>query len=367
MKIKTATIYPYSKDDVQLIRYAHLLTEIMPVKAVSPPGWGLCGSDATKIDGGKAQGIQITDDLEKALKKTDVLIVTSFANYFGKTGNLGDTCKLAIQMKKPVILLYPPETKEDENYIKQVKQQNLLYWMAEKNDNYIIEISKYHYCSELDSPVVFITGEGPLTGKFETQLGIRHEFLKRGYKVSQIGSRPFCELFGFHSLPGFLFHGGLDEIQKIISLNYYVKGIEKNENPDVFIVGIPGGIMPIVQQIHNNYGILHVEIGAALEPDIIVHNLYSSEHTTSYLEKTAHLIEGRLGTRTDCFILSNTIIDYSTINETGEFRTVTFPKMYDKPIPNRIPVLPILLPNTFSLATDILLSTLEDYGAVQYY
>ena len=83
MKKKSATIYPYSKRDVQFFRYASLLKEVQPLFAVIPPGWGLYGHDVTDIDGGQPAGVKITEDLEQALQNSELLIITSFDNYAG--------------------------------------------------------------------------------------------------------------------------------------------------------------------------------------------------------------------------------------------------------------------------------------------
>jgi peptide maturation system protein (TIGR04066 family) len=370
MEKKSATIYPYSKRDVQFFRYASLLKEVQPVFAVSPPGWGLCGHDVTDIDGGQPTGVKITEDLEQALQNSELLIITSFENYSGEEGGLKDTLKTAIQFKKPFMLLYPPKTSEGEKLLEEAVHLNLLCWSAEQHNEHIIIQKETLYCEELKVPVTMIVGQGPFTGKFETQLGMRQELLNRGIKVSQVGSRPYCELFGFHSFPSFMFSNELNETQKITGFNYFIKQIEKEERPDLLIVGVPGGIMPVIEKIHNNYGILHVEVSAALEPDTVIFNLYSNTYTTKFYEKTSELIFNRLNcAQTCCFIVSNSWIDYSAYSESEEFRVMTFRKIYDKIIekPKDVPAISILEPDAFKKATDAAVSVLEEYGAINYY
>jgi peptide maturation system protein (TIGR04066 family) len=414
---KKATIYPYSKKDVQLFRYASLLGEIEPVFAVSPPGWGLCEFDATEIDGGKASGIKITEDLSEALRNSELLILTSFDKYHGKEGGLKDTIQIAIQMKMPFMLYYLPDKVGDREtcILNEAKQLGLINNISDKVEdteannaimnidvlNNVIDkikgqeeikgildkatqfglfrnipekemkIAKYlgiQYCKKLTSPTTLILGQGPTCGKFETQMGLRKELLQRGFKISQVGSRPYCELFGFHSFPEFMFSKELDEAEKIISFNHFIKNIEEKEKPDLIIIGIPGGIMPIIDKIHNNYGILHVEIAAALEPDAIIYNLYSNYYTKEYYDKSADFLYRRFNnTLPACFMLTNLWVDYTAIVEHELFHVVTFNKMYDQVIekPGKdIPVVSILEPRAFAKVADATISILESYGPV---
>ena len=371
MEKKTATIYPYSKDDIQFFRYAQLLGEIQPVYAVSPPGWGLCGKDATAIDGGKFSGILITEDLDAALQNSGLLVIASFEHYTGTEGDLKDTLKTAIRCKKPFVLLSPPQTPEEQIILEEAKQLGLLHWTSEQDYRNIIALTREKdYCEDLKSPVTIIVGQGPYTSKFETQMGVRQELIKRGYKVSQIGSRPYCELFGFHSFPSFMFSKELSEAQKIIAFNQFVKQVETDEEPDLILVGVPGGIMPILGKVHNNFGILQVEVSAAIEPDSAIYTLYSNVYSIQFYEKSAELIYNRLNhVKISCFIMSGSWIDYGAYHENKEFRIIKFEKSYDKIIekPEEVPSLSILEQNIFETATDAAVAVLEGYSLADHY
>jgi peptide maturation system protein (TIGR04066 family) len=371
MKKTTATIYPYSKREVQLFRYASMLDNIQPVFAVSPPGWGLCGHDVADIDGGQATGIKITEDLEQAIQNSELLILASFENYSGEEGGLKETLQAAIRFNKPVMFLYPAKSDEEKELLKEVVHRDLSKWdIVQHHENIISNAEIARNCSELKTPVTMIVGQGPYTGKFETQLGMRRELLSRGIKVSQVGSRPYCELFGFHSFPSFMFSKELTETQKIVAFNLFIKKIEKEESPDLIIVGVPGGIMPIIEKIHNDFGMLHVEVSAALEPDTIIYNLYSNGYSTKYYEKASELIYNRLNcAQVGCFVVSNTWIDFATYSESEEFRVITFRKAYDRIIekPKDVPAISILEPQAFIKVTDAVTAVLEEYGTINYF
>jgi peptide maturation system protein (TIGR04066 family) len=366
MKNKSVTIYPYSKKEIQLFRYASLLEDIQPVYAISPPGWGLTGCDATGIDGGKPSGIIISEDLDSALQNTDILIISSFENYVGEDGNFRDTLQTAIRYKKPFMLLYPPITDDEKTLLEEASKLNLIFRNFEQHPS-IDLLKSMSSCKDLKVPVTLIVGQGPFTGKFETQLGIRQELLSRGYQISQVGSRPYCELFGFHSFPSFMLTNELSEAQKVIAFNNFIKEIEKEENPDLLIIGIPGGVMPVIAGIHNHFGILHVEVSAALEPDNVIYNLYSNVYTKPYFEKSSEFIYNRLNNaRVSSFVISNSWIEYSGYVESSEFRVITFRQLYDHQTED-IPAVSILEPDVFKKITDNSVTVLEEFGAINYY
>jgi peptide maturation system protein (TIGR04066 family) len=369
MKKKTATIYPYSKNDVQFFRYAFLLEEIQPVFAVSPPGWGLSGNDVTEIDGGKFAGIKIIEDLRYALENSELLILTSFEKYYGTKGGLLETINMAIQYKKTFILFSSVKTTEEKEALKEAELLGLIYQIPVNKYDFVNEPSA-EYCERLKVPVTLIVGQGPCSGKFETQLGLRKELLQRGYKVSQIGSRPYCELFGFHSFPSFMFSKEFDETEKILAFNRFANQLEKEEEPDLIIVGIPGGTMPVAEKVHNNYGIVHVELASALEPDNVIYNLYSNKYNLPFFEDSIDFIYHRFNhAETCCFVVSNTWLDYGGIKERDTLKATTFRKMYDeiKEKPKDVPVISIIEPNAFEKITNASLSVLEKYGIVNYY
>ena len=58
---------------------------------------------------------------------------------------------------------------------------------------------------KFDTPIVAVAGTGSFTQKFDLQLYLRKELLNLGYKVSQVGTRPYCEMFDFQSMPKWMF------------------------------------------------------------------------------------------------------------------------------------------------------------------
>lgn len=119
--------------------------------------------------------------------------------------------------------------------------------------------------------------------KFEIQLSIRENLQSKGYKISQIGSRNYCEFLGFHSFPGFMYNRNLSESEKIILFNNYIKRLENDENPDLIVIGIPGGIMKRNDTFTSYFGIFAYEISQAVTPDYVICSTQYQDFKHEYL------------------------------------------------------------------------------------
>lgn len=77
-----------------------------------------------------------------------------------------------------------------------------------KIENEIIERYENDEARELKdirTPIISVMGMGEYCNKFSCELELRNFFSSKGYKVLQIGSKKFSNLFGFEYLPEFMF------------------------------------------------------------------------------------------------------------------------------------------------------------------
>lgn len=116
---------------------------------------------------------------------------------------------------------------------------------------------------------------------------------EKNYEVSLISSRQFGNAENIHAFPEFMNGNSLNESEKIICYNQYLKNIEENEKPEVIVVGIPA------------YKILN-----AVDPDFTILSLYKEE----YFEEMNNLLHCRYNVDADCFYLCNHSIDRFSIN-----------------------------------------------------
>lgn len=310
MKDKYNTmIYPFDIESMPLIRHNNMIERYRFKYLVAPNGWGLTGKDASCTDEGPKIGIKVDNDFDKVLEKCDTV-------FFNKSSEELDFYKS----------IYPKMIRSAEN------AKNILCNI--KLDSKVIKEltskcnkngKKFRYlCNELidfkypsiehihsfDTPIIFVIGAFERTNKFEIQLSLREKFIEMGYKVAQVGTRNNCELVGFHSFPEFMMNKSFDETQKIVMFNHYIKKIEKEEQPDVIIIGIPGGTIPITDIHINRFGILAYEIYNAVSPDAVVLSiLYDNNLSKDKIEQIAKIHEDRFGYNIDCINIGNVILN----------------------------------------------------------
>lgn len=178
---------------------------------------------------------------------------------------------------------------------------------------------------QISTPVVMVLGDGELCDKFELQLLLREYMLRKNYRVCSIGSRTGCETVGVYSHPAFMKENFLSETEKIVSYNNYMKELERQENPDVFILGIPGGMLPLSKKKFGDFGVRAYEIFQAVSPDYVVLSLHMGEYNRKYMEELQKLFYYRFNSAIDCFYFSSYGIDSFSFHQNGVLKYLVFP------------------------------------------
>lgn len=176
------------------------------------------------------------------------------------------------------------------------------------------------------TPVVVVLGDRELCDKFELQLALREQMLQMGYRVCSIASRGGCEALGMYSHPAFMNENRLSEREKIIYYNQYLKRLERLEQPDVFILGIPGGILPLSKKKCGDFGVRAYEILQAVTPDFLVLSLHMGDYNQKYLEEMKRLFQYRFSTEIDCFYISSCGIDSFSVSLDAPLKYLAFPE-----------------------------------------
>jgi len=91
---------------------------------------------------------------------------------------------------------------------------------------------------QLNTPVLGVFGTSPKQGKYTIQLRLREYLNSIGYKASNFGTEPSCELFGFEGIYpiGYNSTVNISGGMSITYINAIMQKIEL-ENPDIIIVG----------------------------------------------------------------------------------------------------------------------------------
>lgn len=317
MDMKRALIYPYDSESAFLIRFNHLNKAFDSVGVVSPRGWGLVGKDAGFADGGDELGFKVVKDFEGYNDKDydAVALVDSFKELdFEKI--VYPKLEFMASKGKDIICL----KKINSSYIRLLEELcnnnnvSFQYFVDEKKP----DMPQFTNILDTDIPVIFILGLGDRTQKFNIQLSLWEGLKSLGYKVSQIGSKNYGNIFGFHSFPDFMLNNDIGEHDKVILFNRMVKRIEINEKPDVIIIGIPGGIMAINKDIAQGFGIIPYMVSQAVKADASILSIYYEEYNADFFKEIESLARYRFRTPIDCFNLSNVKIDYAEVEQSRQ-------------------------------------------------
>lgn len=138
-----------------------------------------------------------------------------------------------------------------------------------------------------------------------------------------------------YAFPEFMYQN-IQEQEKIIRFNRLCKSIEKKENPDVIIVGVPGGVIPINNEFVNRFGITAIEVGSAINVDIMILNLNYDDYTTNFFDDMRLMAKYKFNVESLLFNMTNHKIDFQRSKEDGILRFVTLEKIKVKDMVSKI-------------------------------
>lgn len=323
-----AIVYPYHAEFGPVVRFSNLLSNYELVSLMAPIGFGLNGKDAAYSYCGEDVGIKVKDSFLD--DEFDVLIICEFECSFEKV--VFPTIARAAELGKDIVLLNRCSDQEVEEVRKICSDNNveLKCFFGIDIDRTKVELVE-KILLDINVPIIFVASLMEKSNKFDVQLNLRNYFLNEGYKVSQIGTKTYCEMMGFHSFPDFMFNHTESEEDKIFLFNHFCKYIELNERPDVMIIGIPGGTMVYNNLFTNRFGITAFEAASAVHPDVGIMNLTYDDFNGEFLDKICASTKNKLGFDIDCFNMSNHKFDTGRSKQDKELRFFTVDsKMVDE-------------------------------------
>lgn len=358
-------IYPFDVESMPLIRHSSFFKDNVFSHIISPNGWGLNGKDASYDEGGQETGLIVDSDFDKALKECETIFFTKSNRQIDFNRSIYPKLKKSAELSKNIICSIELK-KEQIEEISKVCKMNGKYFKYLSHPYKDIVCPKTEKIYKINTPVVFVTGLGERTHKFEIQLSLRDSLQQMGYKVSQIGTRNYCELMGFNSFPGFMYSRNITESEKVILFNHYIKNIEVNENPDIIIIGVPGGTMPFNYEFTNKFGILAYEISQAIIPDFVVFGTLYENVTTEFFELISKSHKYKFGYDIDCYNISNTSLNVQgSRNESSlQYLTMDWEFINDKKEEYRsldMPIYNILDKNDIKNITEFMIDNLSEY------
>jgi len=322
MQSMNVGVYPYSAEFEPIIRHVHLLSPTFRINAlISPNGWGLEGNTIIPESGG--EGWTVVSELETTMQSVDTLFIPEF--------NVAESVEALIVKQIEDIVPQLDRIMCAAKLIEQNKKRLMVACGQAKcefedlnrlrpPESYGLSLPKMRNPPLLKTevPIVGVAGLWEDMDKFEVSLTLREGLIKNGYRVTQIGSRNYCELFGFHSFPNYMFDPGIDAANKILYLNQFIHDIAEKEKPDVVILTIPGAIQNLNERFTRGFGIIpHLVFQAAIVDFLLFCVMY--EHRShQFIQEISKMCMYRFGSEVDCYHMSNQYFDISESEERGK-------------------------------------------------
>ena len=314
---RNAIIYPYNYLAAPLARYRHLIDAYNIIGLVSPPALALDGHDASKADFGQTIGIQITEDFERALLNCDTVIICEYPvnpddEFFRIIVN---KIMLAMNQGKNVCCLMTLDDYMARFFQFYAESCHVTFksvnYEKVKIESYLHEPQKQNI-----TPILGIFGVSENCSKFELQLALRQKFLQLGYRVTQIGTKPYSGLFGFHPFPAFMF-GNYLEADKVYAFHQYICELEEKENPDLIILAVPGGIIKDETDSAKDFNGLPFEVINAIQIDYLALAVMENEVENRIYDKLCNILLYKYDTPIDAYCVSNIRINSESVLNLG--------------------------------------------------
>lgn len=342
-KVIKAIVFPYDREFAPLLKYKDMLKNTIITGVISPIGWGLCDKDASSvyIEGEKFGYTPYSTITDELLNKSNTLWIIESSHKL-KFENIFNSIKEVVEHNINIIITRKLSKLEYVQIIELCESNGVqctipfgLY-----NDGLVVPEEELDYeripLENINTPVIFISGICEMTNKKYVQLAIRKRLLDTGYKISQIGTENYCEMFGFHSFPAFMNNNSINETQKILLLNGYIKELEVTEQPDIIIIGVPGGIMPINKNNKINFGIYAYEIANSVNPDVVVMCLLNENYNSDYFSELQQLVKYRFNYAIDYYCISNYRMDQLSLEQVEEIKYISVSKQINESVINKL-------------------------------
>ena len=295
--------YPVDREALSIIKSFECQEEREIAAVVSLKSWGFVGEEIS-IHG---KNFSITDNFEENLDTATTVCITDSWNELDFSKYIMPQIRIALKEQKEVICF----RKVSEAEKTELTGLGVMCIDYERNSNLF---EKSERAKIISTPIVFVMGTTDYCNKFYIQVALKREFEEMGYKVSLVSSRKESVYFGSRPFPKEMLENNLSESQKIIGFNNYIREIEKIEEPELIIIGIPGAILNYYQGYSNDYGTLAFEVSEAINPDFTILSSIYDAYEMSYFQNIEKGLKGRLNIEIDLHSLSEYSLDFGSMS-----------------------------------------------------
>ena len=292
--MKNLSVYNVNSDISTIIRLSADVSEGGVNFVSSPKSWGLVGRDFGEVDGGPILNKTIVENKELHTLVGDGDTVL-FDYLEDKNSGVEDIFRdiRNVEKKGAHIIL----TERVPLYEEFESDSSKLYRLTSHRESALKDANifwKWNHMFDLDSPAILLYKMGNHCDTFYTLVSLKNFFSKLGYKVLAVSADPLAKLFDIESVPQFLYDNISIE-EKTVRLNQSMKLYEQNNDIDIFLIDVPGNMMPINSHHHNGFSYWADMFTYAAKPEIGIVSTYLMEFTEQYFRELTNMCKYRYG------------------------------------------------------------------------
>ncbi len=306
MKKINLGVYPFEESLIPVLRYKELFGKFRFCQLIKHNGANLSENEIKEISTYAKECGQINwEDLNND-SDLDILLVTGAVEKLEwdvVIGVIEKYCKMGVG-----VLLMGVQTIKQQiqeicaSYNVSCKTNDEIPFASKRIDYKNMEYSLTQ--QTIETPIVSVAGVVPVTQKYQIQLDLLNNFKKDGYKVTLIGTGCLNELMGSYSIDNVLFCRNLSEVHRIHFFNNFIKEIEKQEEPDLIIIGIDDPLLSLSSRHPFNYGIYASELYSAFTPDVSIIALMNGTYNDEFYDEFGKLCRFKYNFEASAYFVS---------------------------------------------------------------
>ena len=122
-------------------------------------------------------------------------------------------------------------------------------------------------------PLIFVINMFPELENSSILLMLYDAICQLGYKPKLVTHKKDLAMYENVSVFSDCLTRNMSEHEKIISLNWYFKLLEREDNPDLFLIDVPGNLLEVSKKICGDFGCNPYLFLRALQPDYVLCNM----------------------------------------------------------------------------------------------
>lgn len=309
----SVALFPF---DSQLLPAVKLFEELQDKytlrSLISHSGYGLTGRDAGYSRNHQSIGLTVTDALDLTDPTWDTLILsrTPSAEATIDNAKLESAAEHALRKGKSVLYFDCDITNVPEKMwsLSELYSGKIEIYGRDSHTPAISTFERGKFM-HLDAPVVLVGGLVEEADTFEIVLRLTARLRADGHFVTGITRHALGRLFGLHTMNHFYINRSLNEAEKILELNQFIRRLEAVERPEVILLEAPDAVIKYSNSATNGFGICTYMLCQAVRPDYFVCCVPCDLAVGRLLEAISSDFEYRLGSPIHAAHVSNLVID----------------------------------------------------------